>query len=98
MVKLEVLNPSGFMPDAEFSHAPRLEDLQGKTICELSTALWEYDRIFPLIREALGRRYPTMKFIPYTEFPLGVHNIDVDNIGDLMASRGCDAVIGGPSG
>ncbi len=48
-------------------HAPRLADLNGKTICELSNDNWEWQRTFPVIRELLQRQFPTAKIIPYTE-------------------------------
>ena len=77
-------------------YAPRLSDLSGKTICELSNGkAWEVDRTFPLIRQMLKERFPDIKIVPYTEFPVGVREIDIDDIGDLVAAKGCDAVIGG---
>jgi hypothetical protein len=48
-----------------------------------------------LIRESLKKRFPDIKIIPFTEFPSGVAGIDVDNIGDIVAAKGCDVVIGG---
>lgn len=96
-MRLRVLNPCGSIEDVKYRHAPRLEDLHGKTVCELSTALWEYNRTFPLIREQLQARYPDVKVIPYNEMPLGVHNIDIEDIGDIARAKGCDAVIGGNS-
>ena len=96
-MNLEVFDPSGFTESAELSlYAPRLSDLSGKTICELSNGeIWEVDRTFPLIRQMLRNRFPDMKFIPYTEFPVGNREIDIDDIGNLMVAKGCDAVIGG---
>ena len=57
MVKLEVFDPSGFTESAKPSlYAPRLPDLNGKTICELSNGSgWEINRTFPLIRQLLKR-------------------------------------------
>jgi hypothetical protein len=48
-----------------------------------------------LISESLKKRFPDIKIIPFTEFPSGVAGIDADNIGDVVAVKGCDAVIGG---
>jgi hypothetical protein len=75
-----------------------LSDLNGKIIGEISNGEhggWEVDRTFALIRQQLQERYPDIKIIPYTEFPSGVSGIDVDNIGDIAAAKGCNAVIGG---
>ena len=97
MVKLEVFDPSGFTESAKPSlYAPRLLDLNGKTICELSNGSgWEINRTFPLIRQLLSERFPDIRIIPYTEFPSGVQEIDVDDIGNIVNTKGCDAVIGG---
>ena len=93
-VSLEVLNPVAAKQLGEL-HAPRLKDLQGKTICELSNAAWEAMRTFPFIREQLQKQFPTMKIIPYTEFPLGSANIDVADMGETLKKKGCQAVITG---
>jgi hypothetical protein len=57
--------------------------------------MWGDDRTFPLIRELLQRQFPTAKIIPYSEFPVGNGNIDVDDIGDILKRKGCQAVIVG---
>ncbi len=99
MVVLEVFNPSGSIEATDSCHyAPRLKDLRGKTICELSNGVWNHENTFPLIRQLLTKRFPGMMFVPYTELPVGVHPIDNDNIANLVVARGCDAVIGGNSG
>ena len=97
LVKLEVFDPSGFTESAKPSlYASRLLDLNGKTICELSNGSgWEINRTFPLIRQLLSERFPNIRIIPYTEFPSGVQEIDVDDIGNIVTIKGCDAVIGG---
>jgi hypothetical protein len=97
LVKLEVFDPSGFNASAKTSpYAPRLLDLNGKTVCELSNGSgWEINRTFPMIRELLSERFPDIRIIPYTEFPSGVQEIDVDDIGNIVNKKGCDAVIGG---
>ena len=69
-MKLEVFVPTGSGRDSnKFPYAPRLPNLNGKTIGEISNRLWEADRIFPRIREVLTQLYPDIKFVPYTEFP-----------------------------
>jgi hypothetical protein len=95
-MQLEVFDPSGIAQDAnKFSYAPRLDNLNGKTIGEISNRIWESDRIFPLIRALLKDRFPDIKFVPYTEFPSGLDNIqDNEQLGDIVAAAGCDAVIG----
>ena len=48
--------------------AERLDDLNGKTVCELWDYLFRGDEIFPWIEEALAARFPGMEFIRYDEF------------------------------
>ncbi len=94
-VTLRVYDPTGGAIEVAQVFAPRLADLQGKTICELSNGKFEYERTFPFIRELLKSQFPTVKIIPYTEFPIGNPKIDVDEIGTILKERGCDAVIVG---
>jgi hypothetical protein len=95
-MKMDVFDPCGSAPDAnKFQYAPRLADLNGKTVGEISNRIWESDRIFPLIRDVLKKRFPDIKFVPYTDLPSGLDNIqDNEEIGDIVAAEGCDAVIG----
>ncbi len=93
VVSLEVYNPTGAI-DVTEQHAPRLGDLSGKTICELSNLVWEDYRTFPLIREQLQRRFPDAKIIPYTEFP-GIYGVEADVLTKVIREKGCDAVIVG---
>jgi hypothetical protein len=101
-VTLTLYNPTGAFEVSQ-TFAPRLADLNGKKICEISDHQWEAERTFPLIRELLQRQFPTATFIPYTKFPYGKtpegsYAMDVDNIGKLAKAAGCDAVISGNAG
>ena len=92
MVTLSVFNPGGRVGVTK-SHAPRLSELTGKTICELSNGAWGDDRTFPLIRELLQKQFPTVKIIPYTQFPVGGDKVDIDEIGKIVNDKGCQAAI-----
>lgn len=94
---LEVYNPTGNTKSVQ-SHAPRLDTLAGKTICELSNGEWGSERTFPAIRELLQKRFPDAKLIPFTEFPVGTEKIDNDATVDMVVRRGCQAVITGNGG
>jgi hypothetical protein len=82
--------------------APRLPDLDGKTIGEVWNGVFKGDVTFPLIRKALAARYPRARIIPFTAFP---HLKGADNpaaqrahahqIATLAREHGCDAVISG---
>jgi len=89
---LQVCDPTGTMEITEV-HAPRLDTLDGKTICELSNDSWQAHRVFPEIRRLLQERFPTAKFIPYTEFPTGNERIDTEKAAELVARAGAHAVI-----
>lgn len=96
-VTLELFNPCGAL-EAPERHAPRLDTLAGKTICELSNASWEPDRTFAAIREQLQKQFPDARIVPYTEFPIGNNQIDTDEVAELVKQKGCQAVISGNAG
>jgi hypothetical protein len=99
-MKLEVFTPAGSEAVSNrYPYGRRLEDLNGKTIGEISNLLWESDRIFPLIRDLLKQRFPDIKFVSYTEFPSGSDKIiDNEDLAGLALAKGCDAVIGSGAG
>ncbi len=94
---LEVYDPTGAMEISQI-HAPRLNSLAGKTICELSNDTWQAHRVLPEIRKLLANKFPSAKFIPYTEFPMGNPGIDSEKTADLLVKKGCQAVIIGNAG
>ena len=92
---LEVYNPSGHS-EVNKPHAPRLEDLHGKTICEISNAGWEAHRTFPLIRGLLQRQFPSVKIIPYTEVVGSRRQCeDLAYVAKMVKQKGCQAIIAG---
>ena len=98
MYSLEVFNPT-CATETTILHAPRLDALEGKTICELSNDSWQAHRTFPLIRKLLSKRFPTLNIVPYTEFPIGRSNsIDTDKAVDLVVKKGCQGAIIGNAG
>ena len=48
--------------------APRIADLNGKTVCELWDAILRGDTIYPLVRAYIRRRFPAVRFVGYSEF------------------------------
>jgi len=94
----EVLSPVGEQANrGQPSIAPRIPDLNGKTICQVSNGLFRADDVFSAIEELMKERYPGVKIIPRKEFPTISPTGDVDKIcGDLrkaLQEKGCDAVI-----
>jgi hypothetical protein len=90
-VVLKVFDPTGSLEVTQL-HAPRLDDLNGKTICEMGNGKWEDHRIFPVVRELLVKRYPDIKIIPYTAFIYG-YDIDDDQVAAMVKDKGGQGVI-----
>ncbi len=94
-VTLKVYNPTGAV-ETTLLHAPRLDTLAGKTICELSNAGWEHDRIFPAIRELLQKRFPTAKIVPYDDaIWLRPQIENLEHVSKVIKEKRCQAVITG---
>ena len=94
-ITLKLYNPSGIIETSQL-HALRLDTLEGKTICELSNAGWEHNRIFPAVREQLQKMFPTAKIIPYTESISNrpaIENLAL--VDKVLKEKRCDAVISG---
>ncbi len=97
-VTLEVYDPTGAIEVTQL-FAPRVKDLNGCTICEVSDDLWETDRTFPVIRELLQKQFPTAKIITYDKFPKGSDALLADaKLGDKLKEAGCQAAIVGNAG
>lgn len=102
MDRIEVVSPAGGESADRRSIAPRLVDLNGKTVAEIWNGVFKGDETFPVIRQALRQRYPGIRIIPYTEFP---HFYGGDNptqqralaneLASMAKEKGCDAVISG---
>jgi len=103
LVKLVVSSPVSEVA-IHRSNAPRLDTLNGKTICEVwATGHYCADRTFPIIRKMLKQRYPEMKIVPYTEFDIGKPDISkrwgpLDKVAEILRAKGCDAVLLGNGG
>ena len=95
----EVVSPLGNPIVKVLPLAPRLQTLEGKTICEVSTLLFRTEETFPIIRELLRKRFPTVKIIPYTDLPSAPHTRDLEKnleaLGKALIEKGCDALITG---
>jgi hypothetical protein len=102
MEKLAVVSPLGIEAVKLSGAAPRLADLNGKTVGELWNGVFKGDVTFPLIRRLLQARYPRLRIVPFTEFP-HAHSSDnptqqrerAQHVAALARDKGCDAVISG---
>lgn len=97
-VDLTVLDPTGAQ-EISYLFAKRLDTLEGKKICELGAdkTKWQPHRTFPYIEDLLKKKYPTIKFVPFTEFSPGL-GINADKIAEAVKAAGCDAAIIGNAG
>jgi hypothetical protein len=80
------------------AQAPRLPDLNGKTVCELWDVIFRGETIYPLVREYIKKRFPGVKFVPYSEFGNfhGAKEHDViGTLPEMLRAHGADAVIVG---
>jgi hypothetical protein len=95
---LTLLDPTGAQ---EITHlfAARLPDLNGKVIAELAVdpTKWQPHRTMPYIEDLLRQQFPTVKFIPMQEFPMGLQ-VSEDRVIRMVAARKPDAVIIGNAG
>jgi hypothetical protein len=78
--------------------APRLPDLNGRTVAELWDVLFRGETIYPQVREYIRARFPGVKFIGPEAFGNfhGPREREVDAaLPEKMAQYGCDAAIVG---
>jgi hypothetical protein len=66
----EVLPPYGKPTIEVLQPAPRLDTLEGKTICGIYGGSFHFEETWPVIVELLQKKYPTAKFVgPEELFP-----------------------------
>ena len=99
---LEVVSPLGRAAVSLARSAPRLPDLNGRTIGEFWNGVFKGDQTFPAIRRLLEQRFTRLKIIPFTEFPHAPGSDDpaqqrerARKMAALAGEKGCDAVISG---
>lgn len=64
----DVLWPLSRRAVQDAAAAPRVPDLNGKTICELWDVIFRGETIYPLVREYIQARFPRVKFVGHAEF------------------------------
>ena len=94
----EVVWPLGRSVSRSVELAPRLPDLNGKTVCELWDWVFRGNEIYPILAAELKKRYPGIKIIDYKTMG-DTHGNDereyVANLPNLLKQHGADAVISG---
>jgi hypothetical protein len=102
MEKENVVSPAGIPKSDTMLSVQRLSNLDGKVIGEVWNGDFKGDVTFPMIRAQLLKRHPSLKIIPFTEFPYTHVSDDptrqrerAAKIASLAKALGCDAVISG---
>ena len=101
--KLEVVCPLGEPSVKPIPLAPRLKSLEGKTVGEIWNGGFAGEISFPIIREMLRERFPGVRIVPYTEFPLVTiaslwpeRKVEtLEAVRKTLLEKGVDAVITG---
>jgi hypothetical protein len=78
--------------------APRIPDLNDKTVAELWDGIFRGEVIYPLVRNYIKARFPRVKFVGHAEFGNfhGVHEHQVTAmVPEKLRAHGADAVIVG---
>lgn len=97
----EVVWPLGRSTSKARPVAPRLTDLEGKTICELYNQLFKGDVLFEETQKIFEQKFPGVKFVDHTNFGdiHGQHETAVVNaLPEELKKHGCDAVISAVGG
>jgi hypothetical protein len=100
-----VVRPTGDVVHPMITQAPRLDTLEGKTICMTSNQGFKAHVTFPVIEKLLRQKYPNLKIIPPEDMPRavkppaeGAKDPDTDAMTAALRQRGCQAVISGNGG
>ena len=76
--------------------APRLNALQGKTICELGGGAFHADKTFPMLENMLKAKYPGIKFVSLDEMKdASGEGGPSEKFAEIVKAKGCDAIITG---
>jgi hypothetical protein len=94
----EVLWPLSSRTVKGTAAAPRVPDLNGKTVCELWDVIFRGETIYPLVREYITARFPRVRFVGYAEFG-NIHGAREHGVTaalpDKLRAHGADAAIVG---
>ena len=103
--KLAVMSPEGLPLGGARALSAPLDTLEGKTIGEVYNNHFKGELMFQTYRRLFKERYPGVKIIPYTEFPIVYVGGDpasqrkiAQQVAALAKEKGCDALITGNGG
>lgn len=103
--KMGVISPEGLPLKTINSVGRHLDNLDGKTIGEVYNNHFKGELMFQTYRRLFREKFPSVKIIPYTEFPIVYVGGDpasqkktAKEIAAVAKARGCDALITGNGG
>lgn len=103
--KMGAISPEGLQLSATRAASRHLDTLNGKTIGEVYNNHFKGEQMFGVYRRLLKEKYPGVKIIPYTEFPIIYVGGDpasqkktAADAAALAKEWGCDAIITGNGG
>jgi hypothetical protein len=101
-----VVSPLGDPVVKVIAMVPRLDTLDGKTVCMVWNHSFQADITLPAIGESLKEKYPDIKIIPYTEIDSAIQAAGRENpsaeeaaiLQAVLKEKGCAALISGNGG
>ncbi len=103
--KMGVISPEGLPLKTINGVSRHLDNLDGKTIGEVYNNHFKGELMFQTYRRLFREKFPGVKIIPYTEFPIVYVGGDpasqkktAKEIAAIAKARGCDALITGNGG
>ncbi|MBI2859510.1 MAG: hypothetical protein HYX90_10565 [Chloroflexi bacterium] len=96
--KFEVVWPLAKSAQKPQGLAPRLDTLNGKTLCGIWNGVFYFEKTWPMVKEALARKYPGVKFVDWEKMGLfyGPHETpNLEALPEKLKQYKCDAVISG---
>ena len=101
----KVLSPLGESTTKTIAMAPRLDTLDGKTVCLVWNYAFKSDVTLPAIAEELKKQYPGIKIVPHAAMPIaelpepvGTPRKDSEALEAAFKAKGAQAVIAGNGG
>jgi len=100
-----VVRPTGDVVHPMITQAPRLDTLEGKTICMVSNQGFKSHVTMPVIENLLRKNYPNSKLILPADMPraqkppaVGAKDQATEAMIAALKQKGCQAVISGNGG
>jgi hypothetical protein len=101
----QVVRPTGDVVHPMIDQAPRLDTIEGKTVCMVSNQGFKSHVTMPVIADLLRKNYPNVKLILPDDMPraqkppaVGAKDQATEAMIAALKEKGCQAVISGNGG